>query len=175
MTFYPERWTGHFSDTTVPGLSLVSVPFLPCRAHPASINGDTSSWIPEPDPTQCPAASQWHMGCKSLWPPHSSKVRTTLGNQAKKFTQRSPECECQPAYSQSRRIKKAESKLPRSGFVAKGHPSTAILGASSLTCGGGTDFIHSCGSEGWEGDVPGNFWQPCRKRMLTVCFTLNLA
>lgn len=29
-----------------------------------------------------------------------------LGNQAKKFMQRSPECECQPAYSQSRRIEK---------------------------------------------------------------------
>ena len=78
---------------------------------------------------------------------------TTLGNQAKKFVQRSPECECQPAYSQSRKIEKAASKLPRGGFVAKGHQRTAILGASSLTRGGSTDFINSCGVGGrcpWE-------------------------
>lgn len=44
-------------DTKVPGLSLVSVPFLAHRTHPGSINGHMSSWIPEPDPIQCPAAS----------------------------------------------------------------------------------------------------------------------
>lgn len=68
---------------------------------------------------------------------------------------------------------KVESRLLLGVFVVDGHQRTAILGASSLTCGGSIDFINSCGSEG--GDVPGNFWQPWGKRMVTVCFILNLA
>jgi hypothetical protein len=67
---------------------------------------------------------------------------------------------------------KAESRLLL-GVVIEGHQRTAILAASSLTCGGSTDFISLCGSQG--GDVPGNFWQSCGERMMTVCFILNLA
>lgn len=68
---------------------------------------------------------------------------------------------------------KAESRLLLGVFVSDGHQRTAILGTSSLTCGGSIDFINLCGSE--EGDVPGNFLQSCSKRMVTVCFISNLA
>lgn len=68
---------------------------------------------------------------------------------------------------------KAESKLLLGVFVIDGRQRTAVVGAGSLACGGSTDFINSCGSEG--GDVPGNFWQPCGKRMMSMCFVLNLA
>lgn len=69
--------------------------------------------------------------------------------------------------------RKAESKLLLGVFVVDGHQHSAVVRASSPTCGGGTDFITSCGSEG--GGVPGNFWQPCGKRMMSMCFILNLA
>lgn len=49
---------------------------------------------------------------------------------------------------------KVESRLLLDVFVVDGHQSSAILGTSSLTCGGSINFINSCGSEGgrcpWE-------------------------
>lgn len=49
------------------------------------------------------------------------------------------------------------------GVTHHGRRGTASLGVSSLTLGGSTDFINLCGHE--VGDVPENFWQPCREKM----------
>lgn len=46
------------------------------------------------------------------------------------------------------KTQKVESRLLLGVFVVDGHQSTAIRGASSLTCGGSIDFINSCGSAG---------------------------
>lgn len=72
------------------------------------------------------------------------------------------------------KTRRAGPKLLMGVLGSDGHQGTAILGTSSLTCGGSGDFINSRGSEG--GDVPGNLRQPCgKRRMMSACFTLNLA
>lgn len=85
-------------------------------------------------------------------------------NQAKTLTQRNLDHE----YASQPIIRREESKAERRlllGVTHYGHQGTAALGVSSLTFWGSTNFINLCGHEG--GDVPGNFWQPGRKRILT--------
>lgn len=96
-------------------------------------------------------------------------------NQAKTLTQRNLEHEYASQLTIRREESNAEGRLLL-GVTHHRHQGAATLGVSSLTFWGSTNFISLRGHEGR--DVPGNFWQPCRKGIVTgdgVLPRLNLA